>query len=67
MRALRGVGTLLIVVLAIGLAPLPADASNLRDRFRDMIRELQEKRQDRPELHSEQVRSLSQVYDRARD
>ena len=67
MRISPTIVMLVIAAMAIGAAPLPADASNLRDRFRDMIRELQEKRQDRPELHPEQIDSLSRVYFRARD
>jgi len=56
---------LAIAVLSVALAPLPADASNLRDRLREMIREFREARQDGPELYPEQVQSLSRVYYRA--
>jgi len=66
-RRSRGFATLAMAVLLLATVPPPADASNLRDRFRDMIRELREKRQDRPELHPEQLHSLSLVYFRARD
>lgn len=59
---------LAVVVLAIGSAPWPADAdSGWRDRLREKVRVMRDSRRDRPELHPEQVRSLSLVYYRARD
>jgi len=56
-----------MTVLLLDMAPPPAAASGLVERLREKVREMRERRQDRPELHPEQVRSLSLVYFRARD
>jgi len=56
------------VALSIASAPVVARAdSGWRDRLREKIRVMRDARQDRPELHPEQIRSLSLVYYRARD
>jgi len=59
---------LAVIALSIGSAPHAADAdSGWRDRLGEKIRVMRDARRDRPELHPEQVQSLSMVYYRARN